>query len=57
MKGKLEPFRDDLIRLRLSGLSFEAIALWLAKNKKVTASATGIRNFLKKQEINEEANK
>lgn len=57
MKGKLEPFVDDLLRLRNEGLSFEAIAMWLAKNRKVTASATGIRNFLKKQEIKLEASK
>lgn len=57
MKGKLEPYKDDLKRLRNEGLSFEAIAIWMAKNKKISMSATGIRNFLKKLEIQEEANK
>ncbi|HGJ5865498.1 MAG TPA: hypothetical protein ACHBZ9_07355 [Arsenophonus nasoniae] len=55
MKGKLAPYEADIKTMRYKGLSYEAIAVWLADNRKISVSATGIRNYLKKLEINERA--
>ncbi|MDL1821995.1 hypothetical protein PSW42_11505 [Yersinia pestis] len=56
-KGKFEPFQAELVRLRGEGYTYEQLAIWLADNKKVVASVTGVRNFLKQLEIKERATK
>lgn len=57
MKEKFFPYKLELKKLRNEGYTFEGLAIWLAEEKNIEASPTGIRNFLKKCEIKERLKK
>lgn len=50
MKQKTSDFKEEIFRLRAEGMSYENIALWLAKNKGFAVGGTSIRAFVKKQQ-------
>uniref|UniRef100_UPI003879D9C6 hypothetical protein n=1 Tax=Arsenophonus sp. TaxID=1872640 RepID=UPI003879D9C6 len=50
MKQKTSDFKDDIFRLRSEGMSYENIAIWLAKNKGFLIGGTSIRAFVKRQQ-------
>lgn len=50
MKQKTSDFKEDIFKLRSEGMSYENIALWLAKNKGFAVGGTSIRAFVKKQQ-------
>lgn len=54
---KASDFKEDILRLRADGESYEAISLWLAKYKGFAVSAGSVRNVVKKNEILEIINK
>ncbi|HGJ5854435.1 hypothetical protein [Arsenophonus nasoniae] len=49
MKKTTSDFKEDILRLREQGLSYERIAFWLAENKKFEVTANAIRLFIVKQ--------
>ncbi|MDR5617882.1 hypothetical protein [Arsenophonus sp.] len=51
MKNKTSDFKEDILRLRFQGSSYEDIAIWLATHKKFGVTAGAIRAFVKKQEM------
>lgn len=50
-------FEEDILRLRKEGETYDAITLWLAKNKGFVVSPSSIRSFLKKLEVLKAAKK
>ncbi|BAN99909.1 hypothetical protein E05_51430 (plasmid) [Plautia stali symbiont] len=57
MKQKTSDFKEEIFRLRAEGMSYENIALWLAKNKGFAVGGTSIRAFVKKQQTLDALNK
>ncbi|WP_334472500.1 hypothetical protein [Arsenophonus sp. PmNCSU2021_1] len=51
MKNKTSDFKEDILRLRSQGSSYEDIAIWLATHKKFGVTAGAISAFVKKQEM------
>ncbi|KPW72660.1 hypothetical protein ALO76_200034 [Pseudomonas syringae pv. coriandricola] len=50
-------FEVDILRLRHEGLSYDAIALWIATHKKTVVSVGAIRGVIKKAELKNAAEK
>ncbi|AJJ37981.1 hypothetical protein CH62_4367 (plasmid) [Yersinia pestis] len=51
MKKKTSDFKDDILKLRDEGVSYENIAIWLAENKRFAVTGSAIRAFVKKQQM------
>ncbi|HGJ5855083.1 hypothetical protein [Arsenophonus nasoniae] len=51
MKKKTSDFKEDILRLRREGISYEKIAIWLASNKQFAVTANGVRAFVQKQKM------
>ncbi|RMP13865.1 hypothetical protein ALQ30_200007 [Pseudomonas syringae pv. persicae] len=57
LRMKTSDFEEDILRLRKEGETYDAITLWLAKNKGFVVSPSSIRSFLKRLEVLKAAKK
>lgn len=48
-KGSLDVFREDILRLREEGYSYQQIADWLLTEKSVTVNQATISRFCSRQ--------
>ncbi len=48
--NQLDAFREEVLRLREAGYSFEQIANWLADKKKVTVTSMTVSRFFRKNQ-------
>ncbi len=51
MKKKTSDFKEEILKLRDEGISYENIAIWLAEKKGFAVTGTAIRAFVKKQQM------
>jgi hypothetical protein len=47
-KSRLVPHQAELVKLRAEGASFEDLAFWLLKNKRMKVDRSTVRRFLDK---------
>lgn len=48
--NQLEAFREEILRLRQEGYSFEQIAKWLAAEKGITVTSMTVSRFVRKNQ-------